>query len=247
MIDESDNWIVVDKPAPLAVHPANGKVEPTLLDGLRALLACELADGTGLSIITRLDRETSGIVLVAKGREAAREFSVQFEQKMAVKEYLAIVHGWPHWQELKLEGPLIRAGEIRESAVWLRQMVHLEGKPCVTSFRVEHRFENALGRFALIRCFPRTGRKHQIRAHLEHLEHPIVGDKIYGTDGIPYLEQMADGLSDASVSRLILSRHALHATRLSVTYGGKILEWNSPLPPELSRFTESHGVGSSHG
>ncbi|MFN7341821.1 MAG: pseudouridine synthase, partial [bacterium] len=95
VIDESDDWVVVDKPAPLIVHPANQKPEPTLLGGLENLYAYEMENGACLGIITRLDRETSGIVLCAKHTAAARELGMIFERREAKKEYLAIVVGWP--------------------------------------------------------------------------------------------------------------------------------------------------------
>ena len=95
VVAESADWIVVDKPAPLIVHPANLKPEPTLLGGLEQLLAYEIQNGASLGIVTRLDRETSGIVLVSKHLEAAREIGKIFEFRQAKKEYLAIVRGWP--------------------------------------------------------------------------------------------------------------------------------------------------------
>jgi len=230
VIDECEDWIVVDKPAPLAVHPANGKVEATLLGGLEQLLLYERANGARLSILTRLDRETSGLVLVAKNAATARHFSLQFQERRVEKEYLALVHGWPEWETLRVEASIVRQG----GAIWLRQAVDPAGRDCVTGFRVEKRFFNASGRFSLLRCFPESGRMHQIRVHLEHAGHPLVGDKIYGTDGAPYLEQFAGRLSDTSVARLILPRHALHACRLAVTWEGRPLEWFSPLPPDLA-------------
>ncbi|WP_343225959.1 RNA pseudouridine synthase [Luteolibacter marinus] len=232
VIDESDDWIVVDKPAPLVVHPANGKVEPTLLGGLEELLAYDIANGARLSILTRLDRETSGLVLVAKHAAAAREFSLQFQRREVEKSYLAVVHGWPEWEERRVEAAIARGG----GRIWLRQVVDPAGRDCVTDFRTLRRFENALGKFAEVACFPETGRMHQIRVHLEHLGHPLVGDKIYGTDGSPYLEQMADGLSEESVAGLILPRHALHACLLAAQWGGTRLEWQSGLPADLTRF-----------
>ena len=237
VIDESEDWIVVEKPAPLAVHPANGKVEPTLLSGLEELLIYERANGARLSILTRLDRETSGLVLVAKNAAAARHFSFQFQDRRVEKEYLAIVHGWPEWEDLRVEASIIRGG----GTIWLRQVVDPTGRDCVTGFRVERRFANALGNFSVVRCFPETGRMHQIRVHLEHAGHPLVGDKIYGTDGSPYLEQIAGGLSDASVARLILPRHALHACLLAVEWEGKRVEWKSGLPGDLAAFAGNAG------
>ncbi len=232
VIDESDDWIVVDKPAPLAVHPANGKVEATLLSGLQELLMYEIANGARLSILTRLDRETSGLVLVAKHVAAARHFSRQFERREIGKGYLAVVHGWPEWDERTVEASIGRTG----GEIWLRQAVDPAGRDCVTGFRVERRFSNALGNFAVLHCLPETGRMHQIRVHLEHAGHPLVGDKIYGTDGRAYLEQVAGGLSDKWVARLILPRHALHACRLMAEWDGRRMDWRSDLPPDLTRF-----------
>ncbi len=232
VIDESEDWVVVDKPAPLAVHPANGKAEATLLGGLEELLLYERANGARLSILTRLDRETSGLVLVAKNAAAARHFSLQFQERAVKKEYLALVHGWPEREEIAVKASIARAG----GAIWLRQAVDPAGRDCLTSFRVERRFANPLGRFACVRCFPETGRMHQIRVHLEFIGHPLVGDKIYGTDGSPYLEQFGGQLSPESVSRLMLPRHALHACRLEVSWQGKALAWTSVLPDDLAAF-----------
>ena len=248
VVDETDDWIVVEKPAPLAVHPANGRTdEPTLLEGLQALLACEVADGRGLSILTRLDRETSGLVLVAKTKAAARHFSGLLERREVEKEYLAVAHGWPGAENWVEQGPIRRAGEVGESPIWLRQRVHAEGKPCATRFEVERRFERSEGRFSLLRCFPETGRMHQIRVHLEAAGQPLVGDKIYGTDGSSYLEQIADGLSAESRRRLMLPRHALHACRLAADWEGRMRVWESALPGDLARFVEGGTLDDGYG
>ncbi|MEP4077480.1 RluA family pseudouridine synthase [Haloferula sp.] len=239
VVDESADWIVVEKPAHLVVHPASDKFsEPTLLSGLQQLLAFEIANGNGLSILTRLDRETSGLVLVAKNRETAGHFSLQLQRREVEKEYLAVVHGWPDWDERQVEESILRAGEVGESPIWLRQRVHSEGRKCSTGFRVERRFENQRGCFSLVRCFPESGRMHQIRVHLEHVKHSIIGDKIYGDDGRAYLERVAGELSKESERRLILPRHALHATRLAVDWNGEKIEWRSDLPGDLTRFVE---------
>lgn len=248
VIDETGDWIVVEKPAPLVVHPANGRDdEPTLLGGLQALLACELAGGHRLSILTRLDRETSGLVLVAKTREAARHFSSRIEHREVAKGYLAVAHGWPSQDDWLEEGSILRAGAVGESPIWLRQRVHRAGRPCTTAFGVERRFEREEGRFSLLWCLPKTGRMHQIRVHLEAAGHPLVGDKIYGTDGSPYLEQISGGLSAESQRRLILRRHALHASQLGAESAGKWLTWESPLPPDLARFVEGAPLNDGHG
>ncbi|NQX01875.1 RNA pseudouridine synthase, partial [bacterium] len=204
VIDESDDWIVVDKPAPLIVHPANCKPEPTLLGGLEQLLAYEIRNGGSLGIVTRLDRETSGLVLVSKHLAAARELGWIFERRQAKKEYLAIVHGWPAADAWESAAPIIRAGELGPSAIWVRQVVSPLGRDCRTRFVVERRFENGGGKFSRIRCFPETGRMHQIRVHLAACGLPILGDKLYSGDGAEYLEWMETGWTPELQRRLLL-------------------------------------------
>lgn len=236
VVDESPDWIVVEKPAPLLVHPANARPEPTLLGGLEALLGYEVAAGARLSILTRLDRETSGLVLVAKNREAAADFGRQFEDKEVAKEYLAIVHGHPGEAAFVVDGPLRREGEVRDSTIWLRQCVDAGGKPARTSFELLQRLDHPRGPMALIRCRPATGRMHQIRVHLAHAGFPIVGDKLYLGSGEAYLEEIGGGLGAASAARLILPRHALHASRLALRFRGEPVAWESPLPADLAKL-----------
>lgn len=243
VLGESNDWIVVDKPAPLIVHPANGKIEPNLLGGVEVLLMYEMENGAALSIITRLDRETSGIVLIAKHRDAARTLSQIFERREARKEYLAIVHGWPKFDTWTSDGPILRTGEIEFSEIWLRQMVHPEGRECETGFSVEHRFLRNGREFAVVRCFPKTGRMHQIRVHLAHAGYPIVGDKLYCGDGSDYLEWTRTGWTEALQERLLLRRHALHAAFLAVPWQGEEISWRSGLSADLVAFVNGSGNG----
>ena len=236
VIDESADWIVVDKPAPLIVHPANRKPEPTLLGGLEQLLAYEIENGGCPAIVTRLDRETSGVVLVAKHTAAARELGGVFTRREAEKEYLAVVHGWPEGEGWTCGEPILRAGELGPSPIWVRQLVHPAGKYCCTRFAVVSRFERVEGRFALVRCFPETGRMHQIRVHLAHCGHPLVGDKLYAGNGEEYLEWMATGWTAELERRLWLARHALHAAVLAVPWQGRRCAWRAELPPDLTDF-----------
>lgn len=237
VIAESEEWIVVNKPAPLIVHPANLKPEPTLLGGLEQLLAYDIQNGARLGIITRLDRETSGVVLVSKHTEAARELGWIFERREAKKEYLAIVTGWPESDEWECAEPIIRAGELGPSAIWVRQVVSPQGRECFTRFVVARRFLREKGKFSLIRCFPETGRMHQIRVHLASRGFPILGDKLYSGDGSEYLEWMAQGWTPELESRLILPRHALHATRLEIPWGGRMIAWQAELGKDLVEFS----------
>ena len=233
MVDEGVGWIVVDKAAPLVVHPTGKREEPTLLGGLRALLSYEVANGARLSIVNRLDRETSGLVLVAKNRKWAGAFGKLFAGREVRKEYRAIVRGWPGREAWRVDAPIRRLGEVAESAIWVRQCVDAGGRPSVTEFFVERRIERAEGRFALVRCLPETGRMHQIRVHLEHSGHPIVGDKIYGGDPDAYLEFIESGWSEGLARRLLMPRQALHSSRLEVPDEEGRLVWQAPLPPDM--------------
>lgn len=240
VVDESENWIVVDKPAHLLSHPNKPGNPPTLLDGLAGLLGFEIANGARLSVITRLDRDTSGLVLVAKNPETARELSFAIQNGEIGKEYLAIVTGWPDEDAWTVDAPILRKGEVEPGPIWLKRAVHPDGKPCRTRFAVESRFERAEGRFALVRCFPETGRMHQIRVHLAHSGFPIVGDRIYGPDENCYLEFIETGWTPRLARQLLIDRHALHAMRLS--WNEHI--WNAPLPPDLSEFRHGAAQGS---
>lgn len=247
VIDETADWVVVDKPAPLIVHPANNKPEPTLLGGLENLYAYEIENGACLGIITRLDRETSGLVLVAKHTAAARDLGMIFERREAEKEYLAIVKGWPESDGWTCDARICRGGEIGPTDIWVRQVVDDSGKDCSTRFQVEERFLRDGERFSLVRCFPETGRMHQIRVHLAAGGHPIAGDKLYSGDGTEYLEWMVHGWTDDLARRLLLPRHALHATRLGLVWQGKEIRWESALAPDLADFIAGNPVDFAEG
>lgn len=237
IVAETDDYLVVDKPPFLLVHPSKPTNAPTLWGELRKLLAFELANGGQVSLVNRLDRETSGLVLVAKTAQAARRFGLLMEEQRIGKEYLAIVWGYPGWDEKVVEAPLVRQGSHEPSQIWLKRHVHPFGAPAVTGFRVAHRFQRqttAGHEFSIVRAIPLTGRTHQIRVHLASIGHAIVGDKIYGPDEQCYLRFIATGWTAELENQLLLPRHALHATRLSIDGLG---EWESVLPPDLAAFT----------
>ncbi len=230
---------MVDKPTGIEVHPSKPNGRLTLWDGLREILAYELVNGGQVSIVNRLDRETSGITLVAKTHRAARTFCMQMEARRVRKEYLALVWGWPGQEAWEVDAPILRQGTRETSRIHLRQMVHPDGVTARTRFRVERRFELATtaGRqFALLRAFPETGRMHQIRVHLAHSGHAVVGDKLYGPDEGCYLEFIETGWTAALAKRLLLPRHALHSTLLA--FEEPELLWESPLPHDLQTWIE---------
>lgn len=142
VLDETDDWLVVNKPAPLQIHPSKPTdAGLTLWDGLRELLRYEIANGGQVSIVNRLDRETSGVVLIAKNAASARLFGKAMMRRQMHKTYQAIVHGWPEWEATRLDAPILRQGDVRESRIWVKQCVHENGVPCTTEFRVLRRWE----------------------------------------------------------------------------------------------------------
>lgn len=233
ILDETDGYIVVNKPAPLQIHPGDPKGPPTLWHRVCELLSYEIANGGQVSIINRLDRETSGVVLMAKNHELARLFGMAMQERRIHKTYTALVHGWPEWEDLTLDAPIANARDVRPSDIWVKQMVHSSGTPCLTGFRTLRRFERGGEKHALIEARPETGRMHQIRVHLHHLGLPIVGDKLYGRDDRCYLEFIETGWTEALEKRLILPRQALHSSRLELNLEGFPEAWEAPLPEEF--------------
>ncbi len=232
-MDETEGYLVVEKPPFLLIHPSKPDGTPTLWAALRELLAFELVNGGQISIVNRLDRETSGLVLIAKNAAAARRFGRAMEERRITKEYLGVVSGWPAWDTTTLDAPLARQGEHLPSPIWLKRTIHPAGLPARTKFRVEERFVRESGRCAVVRAFPETGRTHQIRVHLAHLGHPLVGDKIYGPNEQLYLRFIETGWTEELQRELLLPRHALHSARLRLD---DALDWESPLPPDLASW-----------
>lgn len=238
ILGETPDLLAVDKPAGLLVHPSKPGGPRTLWDGLRDLLVYEIANAGQVSLINRLDRETSGIVLVAKHTAAARSAAIAMQEGRIVKTYLALVHGHTEWESLHVEAPIIRQGEVAPTRIHLKRTVHPEGAAASTRFRVLRRTTGLAGPLTLLEASPITGRTHQIRVHASHLGHPVLGDKIYGPAEECYLEFIRTGWTAPLAERLFLDRHALHSCGLSLDWEGEPLSWTSPLPPDIAAFLD---------
>lgn len=242
LLAECGDFVVVEKPPGVLIHPTRPGGPRTLWHELREWLCYELAVGGALSILTRLDRETSGLVLVATRRSAARRLGKAMMRREIGKEYLAIVRGHPADDAGWVDAPLLRAGEVEPSAVYVRQKVDGNGRPSRTGYTViERGWHPVCGPVSLVRLEPRTGRMHQLRVHMAWMGHPLVGDKIYTSDdGGEYLEFIQTGWTDGLAERLGHWRQALHASALIVE--GR--RFDSVLPEDLAAWWEGVRSGS---
>ena len=225
--------LVLDKPAGLPTHPTARYHHNTLVKLL------ERKHGSGLRAdpAHRLDRETSGLLVCGRGAEASRALMRAFQSGAVHKEYLAVVEGHPP-DDFTVDAPIAEGTAEVRIAVRIDRHV---GKPARTRFAVERRFVRDDASFALLRCFPETGRQHQIRIHAREAGFPLVGDKIYGPDP-GYFDRFSKRcLEPEAWVRLRLARHALHAARLAfphpATGGGLVFE--ARLPPDLSDFCDA--------
>ncbi len=224
IIHEDADLLVINKPAGLVCHPTKGDELSSLISRVRL----HLGAGARPQLVNRLDRETSGVVLVAKNETAARELRRLWERRRVAKEYLAIVHGHPAQDRGTIDAPL---GRDESSRVAIKDYVRPDGAMARTDYVVRSRFTRAEGDFSLLQLRPETGRKHQLRIHLAHLGHPIVGDKLYGGDEDLYLALVEDRLTEAQRAWLILPYHALHAREVRFNWrGGEVVFRAEPEP-----------------
>jgi len=236
IVYEDDRFLVIDKPANLLIHPTRPGGPDTLWLELNRLLSFEVVNGARISFVNRLDRETSGLVVVAKSSETARKLGGMMARHHIHKVYTAIVFGWLVEETFVVNQPLLRQGTVKPSRIWLKQAVHPDGYPALTTFGVLNRFERRGQPFALVEAEPKTGRTHQIRVHLAYIGHPLIGDKIYGPDENCYLEFIETDWSPALEAKLLLPRQALHASRLFFEFEGTSFSFSSPLPTDLKSF-----------
>lgn len=195
------SWLAVDKPAGIVVHPVNTIKENSLIRMLRR------QEGSAeLRLVHRLDRETTGVLLVAADAGTARTLSTAFEQGRVHKEYVAVVRGAMPGDEGTIDLPL---GDGDRSRVFVRREIKLDGERALTRWRVEQRVDGA----TILRLFPETGRRHQLRVHLAAAGHPILGDILYGRADADYLD-LVRGIRDARRDEGGPVRHLLHCARL---------------------------------
>jgi 23S rRNA pseudouridine1911/1915/1917 synthase len=231
VVYEDDDLAVINKPAGMMVHAGAGATDDArnrgtlvnaLLHHLKKLsgAAGELRPG----IVHRLDKETSGLIVVAKNDDAHRKLSAQFAAREVKKNYLALVHGW-----VKKDSGTIAESISRDRVRRTRMTTRLEGgRPAVTHYRVARRLDTKFGKFALLDVKIDTGRTHQIRVHCAAMGHPVVGDTVYGAP------RQARGKS-ASIS---LPRNFLHAAELQFRHPrtGETIALKSNLPQDLQEF-----------
>ena len=231
IVYEDDEILVIDKPAGLVVHPGAGNPEGTLLNALlHHTPALNKLPRAG--IVHRLDRETSGLLVVAKTERARLDLIRQLKERTLSREYLALVQG------VVVAGGKVDAPIGRHVSARTRMAVSSRGKPAVSHYRVEKKFPA----HTLLRVKLESGRTHQIRVHMAHLKHPLVGDPVYG--GRLRLPKAA---SETLVESLHgFKRQALHATRLGLVHpvSGKYMSWESPLPEDMRALIEVLESGS---
>jgi len=220
-----DEWLVaVDKGPGAPVHPTKSFRTRTIVTRLR-----EELDQPTLNPVHRLDRETSGVLVFGRTPQTVSRLMKQFKERLVRKEYLAIVRGSPDFEKICINEPL---GPDSDFPISCRVKVDLEhGRPAMTDFEVLSRHPGC----SLVAARPGTGRQHQIRVHLEHLGHPILGDKLYQEQGQPYLAMIHDNLDDETLARLGHTRQALHAESLIFRHPHTKQEMciRAPLPEEL--------------
>ncbi len=228
---EDDDLLVLNKQANLLVHPARGYKNGTLVNGLVYRYADQLSTGRNPfrpGIVHRLDRNTTGALVVAKTDQAHWKLSRQFADRTTRKTYLAVVHGTPELASDRINAPIGMNPRHREQC-----MVRDDGKESVTCYEVIECFRG----YSLVELDLKTGRTHQIRVHMAHIKHPVVADDMYGGKPV-YLWQLKD--LPAATEEPVMGRVALHAWKLSFTHpiSGQRMDFEAPIPDDIRNFLE---------
>ena len=231
IVYEDEYLAVINKPAGMVVHPGAGVQSGTLANAIAYHFQLEQSAISGQSemrigIVHRLDKDTSGLIVVAKDDEIHEALSEQFRERTVSKSYVALVHGQTDENTGKIDVPIGRNKHNR-----LRMKVATYGRTALTLWRVRKRYD----KFTLLDVEIKTGRTHQIRVHMGYINHPVVGDEIYN-------EGRDNTVADTSVRNAIVTmrRFFLHAEKLSFTHPktGERMEFKQELPPELKQFLE---------
>ncbi len=233
-----DDWIVVlNKPPDMIVHPGKGNYRGTLAGALQFHFD-ELSDMAGSlrpGIVHRLDRDTSGVLVVAKNNQVHHRLSAQFERRDVKKEYCALV-----WKHVAFESDYIET-HVRVHPKHREKMMICEpggnARHASTFYEVIERFSpTAAGKFTYVKLFPKTGRTHQLRVHMQHIGHPIVADKMYGGRAVLKRSDLEPNVPDEN-DGVLIRRQALHAYRLKFNHPetGKPLTFEAPLPEDFQK------------
>ncbi|MBN1335019.1 MAG: RluA family pseudouridine synthase [Deltaproteobacteria bacterium] len=222
ILHEDARLVVFDKPAGMLAHPSGSRFAWALIG-----LARRARPDHHLHLVHRLDRDTSGITVIAKDDEANRVLKAAFLNHRVDKVYWAVVRGVPSWSTLLVDAPI---GRAEHSRVRLRMAVRPDGLSARTRFHVLARFAD----LSLVAAHPRTGRTHQIRVHLEHAGHPVVGDRVYGQPDDLFLHVLDHGFDEEASRRAGFRRQALHARILRFPHpDGGFFEVRAPLAKDL--------------
>ena len=245
VVYEDADLAVINKPAGMMVHVGAGATEDernrgTLVNALlhRFGKLSEVGGELRPGIVHRLDKDTSGLIIVAKNDVTHRKLGAQFSQRKVHKRYIALVHGWPEKAKGTIDSPISR-DLVRRTRMTTKGRA---GRTAVTHYEVTHKIESPYGKFALLDVRIETGRTHQIRVHMASIGHPIVGDTLYGApcELRPATPRHAKLKDSSSPEPLSLKRNFLHAAAVELTHPrtGKPLAVRAPLPRDLDQFLE---------
>lgn len=238
VVYEDDDVLVINKPAGMTVHPAPGHRDDTLVNALLAHCGESLSGIGGVArpgIVHRIDKDTSGLLVVAKHDAAHASLSAQLKDRSLKRSYQAVVWGAPHPASGKIEGNIGRSPRNRQKMALLKS----GGKTAVTHYRVKRTLAaDAVGQplASVVECELETGRTHQIRVHLSHIGHPLIGDQTYGSGQAKPLAKLRKILSlDAQAIVAGFSRQALHALKLTLVHPKtrEIMRFEAPIPHDM--------------